>query len=267
MDSLLNLQSLIEGLPIPAWRAFERIGSTNEEALHWAEAGAADLSLVLAEEQTAGRGRHGRRWHTPPASALAVSLILRPRPAEIRWPARVTALGALALWQVLHTWDAKIQVGIKWPNDVLVNGKKVAGVLVETIWESDRPQAFVLGMGVNVFKAALPPLSDLDFPATTLEHEMEQPPDRPRLLRAWLEALLEWREHLGEPVFLQTWESALLWREHLIEVQTGEHVLTGRWLGLEEDGRLRMQTPSGETYLLPFGEVRLRPHPFHHLER
>ncbi|MEJ5241590.1 MAG: biotin--[acetyl-CoA-carboxylase] ligase [Anaerolineales bacterium] len=261
MASLLDLSPILSGLPIPAWRAFAQIGSTNDEALRWAEAGAADLSLVLAEEQTAGRGRLGRSWYTPSGAALAVSLILRPRPAEQRWPARLTALAALALVQVIRAQAPSLEVGIKWPNDVLVNEKKVAGVLVEALWQGDQPQAFILGMGVNVLKAARPPLSEQAFPATTLEDEMGEPPGRDRLLRAWLEALLSWRARLGEPTFLQAWEQAMLWRGRMLEVQSGDgQTLTGRWIGLEADGRLRLQTAEG-IHSLPFGEVQLRPHP------
>lgn len=260
MDSLLDLSPILSGLPIPAWRTFEQIRSTNDEALRWAEAGAADLSLVLAEEQTAGRGRLGRSWYTPPGAALAVSLILRPRPAERRWPARLTALAALALVQVLREKVLQPEIGIKWPNDVLVNGKKVAGVLVETLWQGDQPQAFILGMGVNVLKAARPPLPETAFPATTLEDELGERPRRDLLLRAWLEALLIWRERLGDPIFIQAWEQAMLWREQMLEVQSGDgQTLIGRWIGLEEDGRLRLQTAEG-IYSLPFGEVQLRPH-------
>ncbi len=259
MDSLLDrLAFFLEGLPVPAWRAFERIGSTNDEALRWAEAGAADWSLVLAEEQTAGRGRQGRKWHTPPGAALAISLILRPRPVERRWPARLTALAALALYQVLRNMAPTLPAGIKWPNDVLINGKKVAGVLVETFWEADLPQAFVVGMGVNVLKASCPPLHEQAFPATTLEDEMQAPIERGHLLRAWLEAMITWREQLADPAFLTAWQEALLWREALLEVEFGNQTLIGRWLALEDDGRLRLQTLDGHIYLLPFGEVRLR---------
>lgn len=259
MDSLLDLSPILSGLPIPAWRAFEQIGSTNDEALRWAEAGAPDLSLVLAEAQSAGRGRLGRSWYTPPGAALAISLILRPRPAEHRWPARLTALAALALVQVLREKAPRLEIGIKWPNDVLVNAKKVAGVLVETLWKGDQPQAFILGMGVNVLKAARPPLPETAFPATTLEDEIGERPRRDLLLRAWLEALLIWRERLAEATFLQAWEAALLWRGEVLRVQTGGgQALIGRWIGLEEDGRLRLQTLDGALHSLPFGEVHLR---------
>ncbi len=259
MDFFLDrLAYFLEGLPIPAWRAFECIGSTNDEALRWAEAGAADWSLVLADEQTAGRGRHGRKWHTPPGAALAVSLILRPRPAELRWPARFTALAALALYHVLRKIEPTLPIGIKWPNDVLVNGKKVAGVLVETVWQADRPQAFIVGMGVNVFKASCPPLTEQAFPATTLEDEMKTPPGRGPLLRAWLETVIAWRECLADSIFLNAWQEALLWREELLEVECGDQTLIGRWIALEDNGHLRLQTLDGRIHQLPFGEVRLR---------
>ncbi len=253
-----RLAYFLEGLPVPAWRAFACIGSTNDEALRWAEAGAADWSLVLADEQTAGRGRHGRKWHTPRGTALAVSLILRPRSAELRWPARFTALAALALYDVLRNIEPTLPIGIKWPNDVLINGKKVAGVLVETLWQAECPQAFIVGMGVNVLRASRPPLPEQAFPATTLEDEMRAPPGRGPLLRAWIEAMITWRQRLADPAFLTAWQEALLWRETLLEVELGDQTLIGRWIALEDDGRLRLKTLDGRIHQLPFGEVRLR---------
>lgn len=256
------LSQALRGLPIPAWRFFERIGSTNDEALRWAAEGAADLSLVIADEQTAGRGRSGRRWYTPPGAALAVSVVLRPRPAERIWPARLTALGALALYQTLRALipSPPLAPALKWPNDILLNGKKVAGVLVEALWEGEEPLAFVLGMGVNVSRQALPPAEATLFPATTLEHELGKPPERPMLLRQWLEQLLSLRSIVSEAIFLQLWDEALAWRGEMVKVilSEGEAEIRGRLLGLEVDGQLRLETLQGEILRIPFGDVRLR---------
>ena len=92
-----ELQAALRDLPLGGFRFFDSIGSTNDEALAWASQEAGNLSMVLADEQTNGRGRLGRKWFTPHQTALAFSLILRPTPAEIKYPARVTGLGALAL--------------------------------------------------------------------------------------------------------------------------------------------------------------------------
>ncbi|MBI3739624.1 MAG: biotin--[acetyl-CoA-carboxylase] ligase, partial [Chloroflexi bacterium] len=148
-----ELQKALSSLPLGGLRYFESIGSTNDEALAWATEGARDLSLVVADEQTAGRGRSGRKWLTPPGSALAFSLILRPTEAERTRPARTTGLSALALSDSLRTRGLAAQ--IKWPNDVLISGKKVAGILVESVWTGDALDASILGMGVNVLAASV----------------------------------------------------------------------------------------------------------------
>src|SRR5512136_691257 len=96
-----TLRKTLSNISLGGLRYFEQTGSTNDMALAWAAEGAPDLALVYAEQQTAGRGRGGRRWFTPPGSALAFSLILRPTPPEHQFPARFSALGALAVCDVL----------------------------------------------------------------------------------------------------------------------------------------------------------------------
>ena len=129
-DDLLLFDGL--GLPLAGVRAVQQTGSTNDDALLLATQGALDGWLVLAEEQTQGRGRSQRRWVTATGPALAFSLLLRPSALEQAYIGRFTALGALSVQQVLSELGLSAQ--IKWPNDVLVNGKKVCGVLAETLW-------------------------------------------------------------------------------------------------------------------------------------
>ena len=158
-----RLRKALSSVPIGELRYFDSIGSTNDEALTWASQGATDLSMVIADEQTAGRGRSRRKWFTPPGSALAFSLILRPSKVELVFPTRITGLGALALT------DALLPIGlapkIKWPNDILIKGRKVAGILVESVWSGDVLLASILGMGVNVLKASTPPKDGIGFPS------------------------------------------------------------------------------------------------------
>jgi BirA family biotin operon repressor/biotin-[acetyl-CoA-carboxylase] ligase len=123
----------------------------------------------MGRQQTSGRGRMGRTWFTPPDSALAFSLILRPGPGEQENIGRFAALGALALVNMLSTLGVTAQ--IKWPNDVLINRRKVAGILIETVWSGDEVDSLVLGMGVNVLPASLPPAPGLNFPVTCIQSE------------------------------------------------------------------------------------------------
>jgi len=253
-----ELNAALTGLPLGAARYFSRIGSTNDEALAWAAAGAPDFSLVVADEQTSGRGRMNRKWFTPPGAALAFSLVLRPSRAERPWLSRFSGLAALALLQVLQAQG--LQAHIKWPNDVLLNGKKTAGILLESVWLGDEVDSLVLGMGVNITPQALPPAEELNFPATSLQTEGFPPLSRWQTLRQILEALLHLRPSLTSPAFLQAWqqnlayqgETVLLWSEHNAPV-------SGTLLGLSENGSLRLRRQNGSEETFSAGEIHLRP--------
>lgn len=130
--------------------------STNDECLNLADLGAPDGTLVRALRQTGGRGRSGRSWHSHPEASLTFSVLFRPQPREYPYLTRFTLLGCLALARVLSR-NFGADPRIKWPNDVLLEGKKVSGVLVETLWQDEIPSALVLGMGVNLNDQALPP--------------------------------------------------------------------------------------------------------------
>lgn len=239
-------------------RYLKIVGSTNDVALAWAADGAADFSLVISEEQTAGRGRSGRRWYTPPGAALAFSLILRPGPEEGEKAGLFSALGALAVVEALA--GRALQAEIKWPNDVLLRRRKVCGVLTETVWVGDQIDSLIVGVGVNVAASAVPPAESLTFPATCLEAEAGQPVDRLSLLHDILCALHQWRPLLGTAAFHDAWESRLAFRGETVEVWAeGQPPRAGHIVGLGQDGCLLLRSPAGEILPFPFGEVHLRP--------
>ena len=169
-----SLQTALQNLPLGGLIYFEHVGSTNDIALKWADEGGRDFSLVIANEQTAGRGRNGRSWQTPPDSALALSLLLLPNNRETKNISLFTGLGALALVTTLEK-NYTLKAEIKWPNDILVHGKKLAGILVETSWIGEEIQGIVLGMGVNIHSSAIPTKANLHFPATPAV----PPPNKP----------------------------------------------------------------------------------------
>jgi BirA family biotin operon repressor/biotin-[acetyl-CoA-carboxylase] ligase len=252
------LRAALRDLALGGLRFFTALGSTNDEALAWAASGAPDFSLVAAEEQTSGRGRMGRAWFTPPGSALAFSLIMRPRPAEREHIGRFSGLGAMALVQALHGYGLTAQV--KWPNDVLLQGCKVAGILVETVWSGDEIDSLVLGMGVNVYPASLPPPESLTFPAACLQSAVPAIPTREVLLKDILSALAALRAGLASSAFLDTWQEALAFRGETVQVWQGSAApLRGEVLGLQADGALLIKNSAGETQVVHFGEVHLRP--------
>ncbi len=250
---------MLASLPLADLRYFDSIGSTNDEALAWATEGARDFSLVAADEQMTGRGRAGRKWVTPQGTALAFSLILRPAAAEADCPSLFTGLGALSLLSVLKKRGLKPQV--KWPNDVLLNGKKVAGILVESVWTGNALDTVVLGMGVNVLAGSNPPDDELLFPATSVETELGRPIEREEFLRDILSALVAWRPKMSTGELVKAWEENLSFRGEQVEVWQGnEEPLTGRVIGLESDGSLRLLTGKRDKIVtVQFGEIHLRP--------
>lgn len=253
-----DVRKALSDLPLGGLRFFDQTGSTNDAALAWAAEGAPDLSLVCAEEQTAGRGRGDRTWYTPPGAALAFSLVLRPRSGETASLQLFTALGSLAVCETLAALGMESQV--KWPNDVLLNGCKVCGVLAEAVWLGEEVDSVVLGVGLNVGRAALPPTGALNFPATSLEVVAGRSFDRPDLLRESLLALLYWRSFMTSDLFLHAWERRLAFRGQPVEVRDGTgRVLAGRLDGLEPDGSLRLVSAQGRAVSIAFGEVHLRP--------
>jgi len=253
-----ELQKQLSNLSLSAFRYYDSVGSTNNEALRWVSQGAPDLSLVVADEQTGGRGRMDRRWFTPPNSALAMSLILRPTQDEHAHPSRMTGLLALSLTESLLELGLVPQ--IKWPNDVLLGGKKVAGILVESTWTGERLDAFVLGMGVNVLEKSVPLAEQLLFPATSIETELGHQVERTSLLRSILEGALKWRPLLSTGGFLKAWEDNLAFRGQQVQVEGGsEETIIGELLGMASDGSVRLRDDRGKFVTVQFGEVHLRP--------
>jgi BirA family transcriptional regulator, biotin operon repressor / biotin---[acetyl-CoA-carboxylase] ligase len=254
-----TLRSGLSGLPLPAIQYFDNLPSTNDLALDWAEHGAPDFSLVAADSQSAGRGRLDRRWVTVAGAALAFSLVLRPTGQEIEHMALFSPLAGIAVSQALDRFD-NLQPIIKWPNDVLLNRKKVAGILAEAAWEGQKVNGVILGIGINVAPSSVPPAHELLFPATSVEHEVGRPVDRIGLLRAVLEELLVWRPRLASPEFMHTWENHLAFRGEWVEAsQTGKAALHGQVVRIDQDGNLILLDASGKEISITAGDIHLRP--------
>ncbi len=248
-----TIRNALQPLELPAVRYLPVTASTNTEALQWAAQGAPDLAVVIADEQTAGRGRDGRRWHTPPGAALAVSVVLRAGPDDVYGPPRLAGLGAISIALALRDVYG-LPAQIKWPNDVLLSGRKVAGVLVETVWQGDAWQYAVVGMGVNVRPAAVP--ADVRFPATDIERVLGKGVVRSELLYEILKSLVAWRSRLGSPAFMQTWEGLLAYRGETVTLMLAQAPnVTGTLVGLADDGVLRLRLPDGGLQMFSVGEI------------
>lgn len=260
-----RLETLLAHLRLGKVRYLPRVGSTNDLAAEWLAQECPDLSLVVADEQTAGRGRSGRRWYTPPGAALAFSLILRaegaPGVTMAEEMTRFSGLGALAVVEALRG-EFGLPAMVKWPNDVLVKGRKVAGVLAEAHWIGEHLQGIVLGIGINIATQSVPQDVALNYPAASLAEFLPHTPDRWKVLQAVLSALLRLRRLVGQAQFISMWEDVLAFRgEKVVLVsRTGdENSVTGILLGLSESGGLRLRLPDGTQSVFGQGEVYLRP--------
>jgi BirA family biotin operon repressor/biotin-[acetyl-CoA-carboxylase] ligase len=252
-----SLRKKLSKLEHGGLRYFDSIGSTNDEALAWATAGAPDFSLVVADEQTQGRGRLDRKWFTPQGSGLALSLILRPPDSHLPHLSRTVGLAAISIADSCSWLGLNPQ--IKWPNDILLNGKKAAGILIETVWSGDKVDSLVVGMGVNVNKASVPPADMLQFPATSIEDELgKSMPAREDILLDILSAFLRWREKIDTDELVPTWERLLAFRGEQVQV-TGEVPITGELMGLESDGSLLLRDANNNSVIIRYGDVSLRP--------
>ncbi len=253
------LEQALKGTPVSAFRFFPSIGSTNAEALAWASEGAADFSVVFAEEQTQGRGRFNRRWHTLPGTALAVSIILRPTPAETANLVLFSPLCGLAVADAVQQ-QTGLQPEVKWPNDVLVNRKKVCGILVESSWTGGQAGAVVLGIGLNTNRGSIPPPDDQRFPASSLEEELGAPIDRLQTLKLLLNALHAWRPRLGTPEFFHAWQQKLAFVGETVRIEHSEKSsIIGIEKGINAHGHLVLVTDSGKEVSFEIGDVHLRP--------
>lgn len=225
-----------------ALRFFESLGSTQQEALAAAAGGAPEGSLFVAEQQTAGRGRHGHTWISPPGAGIYASLLLRPRRPvnKLLWLTLAAGLGVADAVQTV----CGVEPEIRWPNDLLLQGKKFCGLLIE----SDRDAA-ALGFGINTSAAAFPP--DLAAIATFL------PCDRSPLCIAAVESLLQryaaWSAGEDEAI-RQEFERRSGYARGL--AVTVDSVWSGVTAGLDGDGFLRVRTADGSTRTVVSGNVR-----------
>lgn len=242
-----RLQMLLPGRPM---RYYPTVGSSNDVAMSWLREGAPSGAVVLADEQTAGRGRKGRLWHTPPAVALAVSYVLRPQPEQLN---RVTMMGAVAVVELCQHLGAA-EVGIKWPNDVQIAGKKICGILPEVAWDGPDLQGVVLGIGVNI-RVNLP--DELRGIATNLEDAISQPIDRAQAAAYLIQRLDAWSQQLG------SWQLFDRWRHHLTTVGKTVRVedVVGVVESVDETGALIIGTPTGTTERVIAGDVMIEPPP------
>lgn len=231
-------------------RWFGRIDSTNRHLLLEAARGADEGVVAVADEQTAGRGRHGRAWTAAPGAALLVSILLRPALAPERLHLVTLAAGVAAVVAVREVggFDARL----KWPNDLVVDDRKLAGILAEAaLTGSGGVGGVVVGMGLNLRSDAFPP--EIAEIATACDRHAEHAVDRADLLVAWLLGLDVWLDDLDRVVAAATEHSATVGRE--VRVERARDTFGGTATAMTPEGYLVVTRPDGTDEIVTAGDV------------
>ena len=237
-----KLDSLLTGCRF--WekvQCFETVDSTNLIVKDWAQQGAEEGRSAVAEEQTAGRGRRGRSWISPPGENLYFSILLRPQ-VEASRMAMITLLMAIAVTQSVR--ELHLDAKIKWPNDVVVNGKKICGILTEMYPSADGSFFLVIGTGINVNQKEFP--EEVKKTADSLALELGTDVDREVLLASVL-------RH-----FLDCYDSFLVNKGRVVEVLDPKGEWQGTAIGIEKTGELLVQREDGSVEAVYAGEVSVR---------
>ncbi len=233
---------------------FETLPSTNDLAKELGSRNAPEGSLVVAECQSRGRGRLGREWDSPPGAGLYVSLLLRPPLPPTEMP-RITLTTAVAVVRALRRATG-VTPGIKWPNDLLLDGKKLGGILTEMETESDRIRHLVVGLGLNVNNREFP--SPLDLTATSLARAAGSSFCRRRILQAWLEefeALYDLFLNQDFAAILEEWREYNVTLGQTVTVRQGLREISGLALEVAGDGALLVRQQTGEVIRVTSGEI------------
>ena len=231
---------------------FESLPSTNTALARLASEGAAEGVSIVADEQTAGRGRLQRAWSSPKGAGLYFSILLRPAIPQNYW-SLITFMAALAVGDALRE-AAGVQTDIKWPNDILSGERKICGILAEAI-DTSAGRAVIVGIGINLTQNAFPP--ELANVATSVAEATGHRPDREQILAALRDALARWYSLLDEPGrIVDAWSNRSSYAiGKLVQVSNGNDVWQGTTSGVEADGALRLRTTSGEIKLVRAGDV------------
>jgi len=238
---------------------FDTIDSTNTEALKQARQGANEGLCVIARQQTAGRGRQGRSWVSPMDAGLYVSVVLRPK-LDAKYLPLITLATAVAVFETLA--ELGLTPEIKWPNDVLLNEKKICGILAETA-ETEQGLAIVVGIGINVTSNSFPP--ELGDTATSIEGELNIPVTFSDVESVLLRQFDNWYSKLcdedGPTSVVTEWSKRSSYADGKdVRVSLTGNSVSGATNGLEPDGALRVVTADGAIHIVHAGDVeRLRP--------
>ncbi|WP_025026797.1 biotin--[acetyl-CoA-carboxylase] ligase [Caldalkalibacillus mannanilyticus] len=236
---------------------YKEVESTQLIAQKLAREGAPSGTIVIADTQLAGKGRLGRKWYSPPGTGAWLSLILRP---EIPVPSapQLTLLAAVAILKGIRK-VTPLEAGIKWPNDVLINGKKVAGILTELSAEADQINHVIVGVGINVSQEEKDFPEELQQMATSLEQEQGESIDRNDLI---VSVLKEWEElyemyiQYGFSPIKTLWEAYTVSLGKEIVARTLQGQYQGLALGITDEGVLLLQDREGVIHKIYSADIK-----------
>jgi BirA family biotin operon repressor/biotin-[acetyl-CoA-carboxylase] ligase len=235
---------------------FAELDSTNTRARELAESGAAEGEIVIAESQTQGRGRLGRRWESPPLSNLYLSIVLRPGLPPKHAP-QITLAAAVALVETVGSFLPRPPV-IKWPNDILIDGKKLAGILTEAACDTECVQYVILGIGLNLNYRAETMPQTLRQRATSMADRAGENLSRETVLVRLIHDLDRCYGELEESGFAALrprWETHFGLRGRRVRVELGDQTIIGRAQGIDHEGALIVETDDEQRRSIIAGDV------------
>ena len=234
----------------------KEIDSTNREARDLADEGAPEGTLVLSEAQIKGKGRKGRTWFSPPKGGIYISLILRPTISPVEAP-KFTLLAAVAIAEALLSMTP-LNIHIKWPNDILVDGKKIAGILTEMSTEMDAVNYIVVGLGLNVNTPRFP--DEIQGIATSILIETGKVFPRVRLIQEYLEryeTYYEMYKKTGFDPIINRWKDLSNIVGKKVEVRVIGNQFIGEALDIDGDGALILKDDQGVIHRIISGDITL----------
>lgn len=236
---------------------FESVASTNELALRMAREGAPEGTVVVGREQTAGRGRYGREWFSPSGLGLYLTLLLRPdMPLDNVWQFGFVA--SLAAAEAVSD-VSRLPARVKWPNDVLLNGKKLCGILVEAQQSAVGSQlCVVIGIGVNVLPSDFPP--EFVERASSIAFEAKRPvsiEETENALLARLDSRCEELRSRGSDAILESWRRLDSTRGQDVTVRTPDGIIEGTAVDVDSDGSLMLKLADGSVVCVRAGDAVL----------
>jgi len=218
-----------------------------------AEAGAPEGTIVIAEEQTAGRGRFGRAWVSPAGKNIYFTLLLRPSAERLR---RLSMLSPLAVAVAIEQVTG-LSANIKWPNDVLISERKVSGILIDTELSGDEPRYALDGIGINV-NVDIEPDSEISGIAASVKEELGREASREAILAAALNHIERLYEQEDADAVREAWKSRLDTLGKQVQVDFHGEVQEGLAEDVDAEGNLVLLRPDGTRHTFPAGEVSLR---------